>query len=336
MSSRDAIMQDTAETPSLLIDGLQYCDWSEDVFRELVETGMTAIHATVTYHGNFQMFVQDVIEWNRLFETYPQYIIKGRSAADILTAKASGKTAVFLGSQNPSPMEDNIGLFEVAHDMGLRVMQLTYNTQSAYGSGCFEPTDNGISLMGREAIAEMNRLGMLIDMSHSGPISTLQAIDLSQRPISITHANPLFWHDSARGKSNDILRALGQTGGVLGFSLYAHHLRNGADCTLSDFCEMVAKTAEIIGPENIGIGSDLCQNRPDSAVAWMRNGMWRKDRQPVAFPEQPAWFNRTSDFPGIADGLRNAGFSNTETNGIMGGNWMRFFKNTFQPAVSQG
>ena len=119
-------------------------------------------------------------------------------------------------------------------------------------------------------------MGLVIDMSHSAERSTLEVIERSSRPIAITHANPTFWHPALRNKSDQVLRSLGESGGILGFSLYPHHLKEGTNCTRKSFCEMVAQTAELMGVNQIGIGSDLCQDQPDEIVEWMRNGRWTK------------------------------------------------------------
>jgi membrane dipeptidase len=123
---------------------------------------------------------------------------------------------------------------EILHTLGLRFMQLSYNNQSLLATGCYEAEDPGLTRMGREVIAEMNRVGLVVDMSHSAERSTLEAMEVSQRPIAITHANPAFWHPARRNKSDTVLRALAETGGMLGFSLYPHHLKGGSDCTLQD------------------------------------------------------------------------------------------------------
>lgn len=315
----------------LIIDGLQYCRWSEQVFRQLNEGGVSAIHVTIAYHETFREMVGNITAWNRWFERFPDLVFPGRTAADVCLAQATGRTAVFFGFQNPSPIEDEIGLVEICHQLGIRFMQLSYNNQSLLATGCYEAEDPGITRMGREVIQEMNRVGIAIDMSHSAERSTLQAIELSTRPIAITHANPSVWHDVPRNKSKDVLKALGESGGMLGFSLYPHHLKDGSDCSLASFCEMAARTAEIMGAEHIGIGSDLCQDQPDSVVEWMRSGRWTKNLTGATFPDQPGWFRSNLDFPGIALGLRQAGFQESEIEGIMGENWLRFFERSFGP-----
>lgn len=320
----------------MIIDGLQYANWSEKVFRQMREGGVDAVHVTIAYHETFRETVLNIEDWNRWFERYPDLILHGRTAADVLLAKKTGRTAIFFGSQNPSCMEDDIGLVEILHTLGLRFMQLTYNNQSLLACGCYEDEDTGLTRMGCAVVAEMNRVGLVVDMSHSGERSTLDAIECSTRPIAITHANPFNWHPARRNKSDDVLKALGETGGMLGVSVYPHHLRQGSECSLDDFCGMIARTADLMGPERIGMGSDLCQDQPDSVVHWMRNGRWTKtvdygegSASTPGFPEMPSWFADNRDFGRIAAGLRATGLSETDVAGIMGNNWLRFFEESF-------
>lgn len=321
------------------IDCLQYCNWSEEIFRQMRAGGVDAVHVTLSYHETFRETVARMEEWNRRFERWPELIFKGRTGADVERARAEGRTAIFFGFQNPSPIEDDIGLVEILHELGARFMQLSYNNQSLLATGCYEARDAGITRMGREVIAEMNRVGMVVDMSHSADRSTIEAAELSERPIAITHANPARWHPALRNKSDEVIRAVTERGGMLGFSLYPHHLKDGPACTLESFCQMVAETAERFGAEHLGIGSDLCQGQPDSVVEWMRTGRWTKgvdygegsaDRP--GFPPQPDWFRSNLDFGNIEEGLRKVGFSEAEVAGIMGDNWKRFFDESFGPA----
>ena len=320
------------------IDNLQYCNWSEKVFRQLREGRVDAIHATIAYHENFRETVLNFEQWNRWFEQYPDLITRGLWASDIDRARSAGQTAVFLGFQNPSPIEDDIGLVEIVHTLGARFMQLTYNNQSLLATGCYEAEDTGITRMGKRVIKEMNRVGLVVDMSHSADRSTIEAAEISERPIAITHANPHDWHPALRNKRDAVIRAVTENGGMLGFSLYPHHLRGGSNCTMQDFCEAIARTADRYGTQNIGIGSDLCQDQPDSVVEWMRVGRWSKQidygegsAAAPGFPPQPDWFRDNRDFGNIEDGLRAAGMNADEVAGIMGGNWYRFYQQNFTP-----
>ncbi|MEK9611901.1 MAG: membrane dipeptidase [Alphaproteobacteria bacterium] len=322
-----------------LIDNLQYANWSEKIFRQMQEGGVTAVHVTIAYHETFRETVANVETWNRWFERFPELIFHGRTGDDVRRAKTERRTAIFFGFQNPSPIEDDIGLVEIWHSLGARFMQLTYNNQSLLATGCYEAEDSGVTRMGRQVIREMNRVGLVVDMSHSAERSTLEAIEISERPIAITHANPAFWHPARRNKSNDVLRALGQTGGMLGFSMYPHHLKDKSDCTLASFCEMIARTADLMGIDNIGLGSDLCQDQPDSVVEWMRVGRWSKEidygegsASDAGFPPMPDWFGDNRHFGNIAAGLAEHGFSEADTAAVMGENWLRFYDNNFGPA----
>ena len=321
-----------------VVDALQYNNWSEDIFRQMIDGGVAAVHVTISYHEDFRETIQNIRDWNRRFQMYSDLIIPGRIGSDAMQAYQNGQTAIYFGLQNCSPIEDDIGLIEVCYQLGVRFMQLSYNNQSLLATGCYEKEDSGITRMGHQAISEMNRLGLVIDMSHSAELSTLQAIEISNRPIAITHANPLFWHSAIRNKSNAVLKALSETGGMLGFSIYPHHLKNGSNCKMEEFCIMVAKTAEMIGVKNIGFGSDLCQSQNDNVVRWMRNGTWTFNEDygegsaaSPGFPEQPEWFQDNRDFPQLLRGLFKVGFSEEEVKLIAAENWINFFETSFSP-----
>jgi microsomal dipeptidase-like Zn-dependent dipeptidase len=315
------------------IDNLQYCNWSRDIFQINREANLDAVHVTVVYHEDYDEFIQRTKEWKNFFNENSDLIFLGRNFKDIEKANLEKKTAIFFGFQNCSPIEDDIALIEKVHEHGCKFMQLTYNNQSLLATGCYEKNDSGVTNFGKEAIKEMNRVGIVIDMSHSAEKSTFDAIEISEKPIAITHANPSFWYKAIRNKSNDLLKTLASSGGMLGLSLYPHHLKDGSNCTLENFCEMAAKTAEIMGVKNIGIGSDLCINHPDSVVEWMRNGTWTKtknygegSKNKSGFPKQPNWFLDARGFKNLETGLKKIGFNEEETNGILGNNWYNFYK----------
>ena len=315
------------------IDNLQYCNWSRDIFQINREANLDAVHVTVVYHEDYEEFIQRTKEWKNFFNENSDLIFLGRNFKDIEKANLEKKTAIFFGFQNCSPIEDDIALIEKVHEHGCKFMQLTYNNQSLLATGCYEKNDSGVTNFGKEAIKEMNRVGIVIDMSHSAEKSTFDAIEISEKPIAITHANPSFWYKAIRNKSNDLLKTLASSGGMLGLSLYPHHLKDGSNCTLENFCEMAAKTAEIMGVKNIGIGSDLCINHPDSVVEWMRNGTWTKtknygegSKNKPGFPKQPNWFLDARGFKNLETGLKKIGFNEEETNGILGNNWYNFYK----------
>jgi membrane dipeptidase len=321
------------------IDNLQYANWSEKIFCQMREGGVDAVHVTIAYHENFRETVLNIEAWNRWFERFPELIFQGKWASDVKRARDTGRTAIFFGFQNPSPIEDDIGLVAVLHALGGRFMQLSYNNQSLLATGCYEAEDLGITRMGKQVIKEMNRVGMVIDMSHSADRSTIAAADLSQRPITITHANPHVWCPALRNKRDEVIRAVTGNGGMIGFSLYPHHLLGKTGCSLDSFCQMIADAADRFGAAHLGLGSDLCQDQPDSIVEWMRVGRWSKEidygegsAAAPGFPPMPDWFQDNRDLGNIEMGLRNVGFDSGEIAGIMGDNWYQFYDVNFEAA----
>ena len=315
------------------IDNLQYCKWTREVFQINREAKLDAVHVTIVYHEDYNELLNKIKEWETFFKENSDIIFLGKSFKDIEKANKENKTAIFFGFQNCSQIEDDISLVEKVHEHGCRFMQLTYNNQSLLATGCYEKLDSGVTNFGKEVIKEMNRVGIVIDMSHSAEKSTYDAIEISEKPIAITHANPFFWHQAKRNKSDQLLKTLSDNDGMLGLSLYPHHLKDNTNCTLESFCEMTARTAELMGVEKIGIGSDLCLNQPDSVVEWMRNGTWAKNKNygegsknKSGFPKQPKWFEDARGFKNLENGLKKVGFNEKEINGILGNNWFNFYK----------
>jgi microsomal dipeptidase-like Zn-dependent dipeptidase len=320
------------------IDNLQYANWSEKIFRQMRAGQVDAVHVTIAYHENFRETIHNIEQWNRWFEQYSDLIMHGKFASDIELANITDRTAIFYGLQNPSPMEDDIGLVEVLHALGVRFMQLTYNNQSLLATGCYEEHDPGLTRMGKQVIKEMNRVGLVVDMSHSADLSTIQAAEYSTRPIAITHANPFEWMPARRNKKPDVIKAVIDNGGMLGFSLYPHHLKDKSDCTIESFCTMIARCADQYDLQHLGIGSDLCQDQPDSVVEWMRVGRWTKEidygegsASDAGFPLMPEWFQNNTHLVNIEQGLKNVGMNDQEVAAVMGENWFRFYSENFGP-----
>ncbi|MBT6692794.1 MAG: membrane dipeptidase [Porticoccaceae bacterium] len=324
----------------LMIDGLQYVNWNRQLFEDAQQGGVHCIHVTIVYWENIRETLENIGTWNRHFINHGDLIMPVRQARDILEAKRLGKVGIVFGFQNCSPIEDDVKMVEILHQLGVRIMQLTYNNQSLLATGCYEEKDGGVTRFGKQVIKEMNRVGMVIDMSHSAEKSTLETIELSQRPIAITHANPSFFHTALRNKSDTVIRAIGESEGMLGFSMYPFHLKNGPDCTLEEFCQMIGQTVEMIGIDRVGIGSDLCLNWDYKVLEWMRSGRWTTgvdhgegSAERPAWPDQPSWFGGTKDLKIVAQGLEDQGFSDDDIAKVMGKNWLSFFEKSFSGSL---
>ncbi len=320
----------------ILIDGLEYCNWNRDLFENAHQAGITAIHATLVYWENTQESFEKIKHWNNLFQEHQDIITHAKTTKDILLAKKNNKVAIIFGFQNSAPIANDIFLVEKFFKEGLRFMQLTYNNQTPLAGGCFEPKDSGVSRFGKAVIEEMNRLGMIVDLSHAGKQTCIDAIDFSSKPVAISHANPTFFHQSIRNIDNDVLKQLAKKDGFIGLSLYPYHLKNLGNCKVEDFCSMIKELINLIGEDNIGIGSDLCLNWPNEIVMWMRNGKWTKkidfgeskDKNPK-WPELPSWYSQPSDLKKLFISMCENSISEKVAIKIVGKNWLNFMKNQF-------
>ena len=260
----------------IIIDGLQYCNWNRELFEDLWQGGITAVHATLVYWENTEESFQKIEGWKTNFNKHKDIICHAKNTQDILQAKKDNKVGIIFGFQNSAPIANDIFLLEKFFSKGLRFMQLTYNNQTALAGGCYELNDSGVSRFGHAVIEEMNRLGMIVDLSHAGKQTCLDAIKSSSKPVAISHANPLFFHNSLRNIDDEVLKALSKKDGFIGLSFYPLHLKNHGDCKLNDYCLMIHQLVNMIGIDHIGIGSDLCKNWSNDVVMWMRNGKWTK------------------------------------------------------------
>ncbi len=166
-----------------VVDGLQYSNWDRALLEELKAGGISAVHATIVYWEDARQTLSLLADWNRRFREHGDLIRPARSGADIRAAKAEGRIAFVFGAQNCTPIEQDLGLVELFRSLGLAFMQLTYNNQSPLGAGCYEASDSGLTRFGREVVAEMNRVGMIVDLSHTSEATTLDAIAFSKHPV---------------------------------------------------------------------------------------------------------------------------------------------------------
>jgi len=325
-------------TDRLRIDGLQYGRWSRAIFEEMRAARLDAVHVTAAYWENARELMANIGAWHRRFEAHADLIMPVRTAADIDHAKASGRTGIILGLQNCSPIEDAVDLISVFKQLDVHIMQISYNNQSLMSCGYLENDDAGLSRFGREAIREMNRVGMVVDTSHTAERSTLEAIEYSARPTVVSHANPQSARATLRNKSERVMRAVAESNGLMGFSCYPFHLPEGSDTTLEQFTEMVARAVDVMGVEHLAIGTDLCQDQPVEVLTWMRNGNWARvmdygegSADQPDWPRPLSWLGGARDFPNIEKGLEARGFDPTEVDALIGGNWRRFLGEALKP-----
>lgn len=321
---------------AVVVDGLQINNWSREVLQELIAGGVTAANATVTVWEGAEESLRMVAEWYQFAARNADLMTLAESSSDIRAAKRDGRVAIVLGTQNTSLFGDDYRLVEAFSRLGVKIVQLTYNLQNTVGGSCYEPHDSGLTRFGRNIIAEMNRTGTLVDLSHVGNRTSLDAVEASLQPVAITHSNPTWYVDNPRNKPDEVLRAVAGKGGVVGCCLYPLVI-GGAEASLDGFCAMVRRLVDEIGPEHVALGSDCTRNWDDGFVEWLRGGRWRPpSEERASWPAWPEWFAGPADFPRITDGLLAAGLDETTVTGVLGENWLHLFDEVFPGMPERG
>lgn len=313
----------------IIFDGLQISNWDREVLKEVREGGVHGINATCAVWEETVEAIRNIADWQILQRQNPDLLSLVTNSLEIRDAASRGVVGVLLGFQNTSPFGQDYSLVEIFHTLGVRVAQLTYNIQNFVGGSCYDPVDAGLTRFGSIIVREMNRVGMLIDLSHVGNRTSLDAIHQSEVPVAITHANPLWFSDTPRNKPDEVLNALVERGGVVGACLYPNVI-GGSNTTQKEFCEMVVRLADQVGVEHVGLGSDCNRNWDPNYVQVLRDGRW-KPRSQATWPEWPDWFSSPEDMPQLAEALSHAGLTDSDLNSVMGENWLRLFDSALVP-----
>lgn len=320
-----------------MIDGLQCGHFDRTSFEGLQKAGVLGVVNTTGFWEGALESLDRLGTWRDLVAANSDVCAIATTAQEVRDIAGSGRVAVIIGFQNANLFEGRIRLVEMWAELGVRVVQLTYNNQNELAGSCYEAEDSGLARYGRQVIAEMNAAGMLIDCSHVGDRSTLDAIEASDRPIAVTHANAASLFPHKRNKSDDVLRALGRTGGVIGCATYRNITGDHACASIGNWCEMVARTVDIAGIDSVAIGTDRSHNFAAADYAWMRTGRWTRGTDYGAGSANnagkaapPDWFQTLGDMAVIPDGLSAAGFSADEVAKITHGNWLRIYEQTFR------
>jgi membrane dipeptidase len=316
---------------AIVIDGLNTSRWGwEDTYVQLQDGGITAINATIAIWDDFLSTMESIQRWLAWFKRFRQLIRPVRTVAEIHAAKAERRTGIILGWQNATPLEDDLGRVALFHELGVRIVQLTYNERNLLGGGCYEPNDGGLSLFGRDAVRELNEAGILIDLSHCGDRTTVEAIEASQKPVAITHANARSQIRHPRNKTDEAIRLLAERGGVIGANAFPLFFRRGYDATLADYLDAIERLVELAGINHVGVGSDFCHGQPLDWFTWIfstSHGRRATDSLPhIPIPHrQLIDFENTGHFIHLAAGLLSRGFDETDVRKILGENWLRIF-----------
>ena len=327
MSQQEPV--ETLYDRSVVIDALNISNWeSPGVYDSLHNGGVTAINATIAVWENYRECMDNVVAWLHRFER-DERLVQATSVRDILSAKEEGKVGVVLGWQNASPVENDLNRLAMFYALGLRVIQITYNERNLLGNGCYERSDDGLSNFGVDAVKEINRLGILIDLSHVGDRTTLETADLSEHPVACTHANARSFFGHVRNKTDDALKLIAEKGGVIGANAFPPFMPKGFQSTLDDYIDAIDDLVERVGIDHVGIGTDFTQDQPKAFFDWLFSQQGTKHQErPVRYPDpmiHPEGMETPDKFSNIAVRLAQRGYSHDEVGKVLGGNWMRLF-----------
>ncbi len=297
--------------------------------------GVTGVNLTVALRGGFAETARRMVRTSGVIDRLAaggEDVRVARTTADLREAKASGGSAIVFGFQNGGPIEDEVEHLTAFYELGLRILQLTYQRRNLIADGCGEPADAGLSTFGRAVVAEANRLGVLIDLSHVNARATRETIEESAHPVSFTHVNLTAYHPVPRNKSDEEIRALAARGGVVGINAVARLLsprgrERGA--TIDEFLDQVDHVAELVGPEHVGLGLDINEGMTEEQFMARRQGFLRE------FPElrfggdfafehyYVTGLDSMAHLRRITAGLLARGWSDDDVVGVLGGNFMR-------------
>jgi len=319
--------------------------WLEDVLKG----GLTASNLTVCMQRRFSQALAELMEYNHWAQRNSDRVLVVRKAEDIERAKREGKHGLIYGPQDSLFLERNLGFLEVAHQQGLRVMQLTYNWRNEAGDGCREKKDGGLSVFGEALVEKMNELGILIDLSHTGDQTCWDAIELSKDPVSFTHIIPRrsapekpggyaewatrstsLWgsfveYSKQRGKPDEMLQACAEKGGVIGVTPFFAK-KAGPTTLTDDLMDQVDEAVDIVGVDHVGFGSDLEFPNTITRAAFIYKNPHRVDVDYFTPMDKDWGYGFMEHMPNFTMGLVARGYSDQEIKKILGLNFLRLFK----------
>ena len=315
---------------AIVIDGVDPSVPSRARFLRMRDAGVTAANVTLAIHENQTEAARAVAMWDRLVAENEDVVSRVETADDIRAAARQRRVGLIYGFQNGTPFEDELGFVAQFRRLGIRVVQPAYMTQNAIGCGCLEPVDSGLSAFGKDVVRELNAHGMTVDLSHCGPRTTTDAIEVSSRPVLFTHANSRRLVDNPRNKSDEELLALAEKGGVVGAVAFRSFLAPVTrDAVLADLLDHVDYLVELLGVDHVAIGTDFTEGRPEGFL----DRAFGRNAPPGVTPPWP-WvgpkgFETVDEFPNVTAGLLERGYAEADVRKILGENFLRVFAETW-------
>lgn len=305
-------------------------------------SGLTALNMTIGYVAGdaepFEMSVAHCALWDRVLREHPSELIKVLAAGDILRAKRERKIGVILGFQNAAQMGDNPERVDIFADLGVRVVQLTYNLANALGDGAIAPEGRGLTDFGRQVVDRLNARRVMVDLSHSGRQICLDAARHSRQPISINHTGCRAITDLPRNKTDEELRLVAERGGFVGI-YFMPFLNLSGHATAADVVAHIEHAIQVCGEDHVGLGTDGGTTSIDDYEAYklaLRREHEDRKAKGVAAPGERAdtypfvvELSGPGQFRTLADRLAARGHTRARIDKILGGNFLRYARDVW-------
>ncbi len=309
----------------------------QDLIHWWIEGGATAAAPSVGGDLNAGDTLRALGQWLDLINRTPEYILV-KSAADIERAKAEGRFGIIFHFQGTEPIEKDLDLVNAFKHLGVGMIQLSYNVKNRVGDGCEERTDAGLSRFGLRLIERMNQQRVIVDCTHTGYRTTMEAIEASSAPTVFSHAGAKAVKASHRNLTDDQIKAVAATGGLVGAVGYPAFVSDDPHPTLDQFIDHIAYMSDLVGTDHVGLGIDYFDGQvpvaelPDIQRRYQQlldSGTWRPENYPPPPYHYPAGIDTPRGFPNLTKRLLERGFSEEDTKKIMGGNWVRVFRDVW-------
>jgi membrane dipeptidase len=305
-------------------------------FEKWMEGGTTVIAPTVNRPGELMReTMARVGEWFRRLRTNQDKLLLITSVEDIYKAKKEKKLGLLFHFQGTTPFEKDLNSIEVYYRLGVRMVQLCYNVRDFVGDGCAERTDTGLSDFGVKVIGELNRLGIVVDCSHTGYRTTMEAIDVSKSPVIVSHANVNAVCESFRNLKDDQIKAIAKKGGVIGLNGYPSFVAKKSRPSLDDLLDHTDYIAKLVGIEHLSVGIDYYEGMAGIASdeeakmfydQLVKAGTWSpRDYGPPPW-HYPEGIEMPDKLPNLTTGLLKRGYSEEDVKKVLGLNLIRVFK----------
>lgn len=325
---------------AIVIDAACGVTRRESTIDDCIKGGLTVVAPTVGRGGSSCIeTLRQIAMWNERLTRRANELLLITSVEDMERAKYEGKLGILFHFQGSSPIERDLGLVEIFYKLGVRVMQLTYNVKDFVGDGCEETCDGGLSDFGRKLIGEMNRVGMLIDLSHTGHRTSMEAMEVSESPCVISHSGCHAVYRSNRNVPDDQIKAVAAGGGVMGVTAFPPCVSADTQSTMDQLMDHFDHVAGLIGANNIGFGSDYFTAQepygtPEHAKEVYQNsidsGRWKAETYPPPPYIFPQGIETPDKLANLTRALLEREYSKNEVQGILGRNFMRVYKEVWK------